>query len=119
MRSANQQQIPHNLPGQSARNAANYQSLGRRAELGIYAKLFPWICIAAAIVTGAPALILDPDSGIYSQKLAISSGFVALFVEGGKLALVCLALLHVMHDAMSPPETCNPVVASLAAARFT
>jgi len=78
MRSANQQQIPHNLPGQSARNAANYQSLGRRAELGIYAKLFPWICIAAAIVTGAPALILDPDSGIYSQKLAISSGFAAL-----------------------------------------
>ena len=49
----------------------------------------------------------------------ISSGLVALLVEGGKLPLVCFVLLHVMHDTRSPPAMRCPVTASLPTARFT
>lgn len=69
--------MQHPVPDQSAQPAAKFQTQARQAELSTYAKIFPWTCFAVVVALGAPLLLLDPETSLYSRSIAWSNGIAA------------------------------------------
>ena len=65
-------------PSSIDRPGAEFQAIARSVELLNYAKIFPWSCLAVALVTGVPTVLFDPDSTLYSMNIVWTNRLTAV-----------------------------------------